>query len=54
MGKGGAQKPESKPRQVQELGRVCLGRKLLFCFCIFLISFQFSNQGSDSFAPLYF
>lgn len=42
MGKGGAQKPASKPRQVQELGRVCLGRKLYFfafVFSLFLFSF---------------
>lgn len=36
MGKGGAQKPASEPRQVQELGRVCLRRKLyIFAFVFY-------------------
>lgn len=42
MGEGGAQKPASEPRQVQELGRVCLGRKLyIFAFVFYLIFFYF-------------
>lgn len=53
MGEGGAQKPASEPRQVQELGRVCLGRKLyIFAFVFYLIFFLFSNQKGDPFTPL--